>query len=555
MVSGQNYMKATTKALKELPQASDTDIRPMIEAELASIKQHPLFKDTTRMKRFLEYVVTESLEGRESRLKGYVIGLEVFDRPEDFDPQADTIVRVQAGQLRRRLDLYYSAEGKESLVRILIPKGRYAPIFEVRREVENAEIPSSKAIIASIEKRNRPGIAVLTFQNLTKDDDTNYFAEGITAEIVNALVQFRYIRIVARTANVIDDGARSSELSEIAKNYNVQFVLTGNVRRAGNLMRVSVNLISVETGEHVYSKIFDREYTPENLFDVQEEIASYVAASVAAPLGAINRYNRRLNSGRQSSMTAYESFLKFYEMNISPTASRAIILLEEFEKITQNTPQFSSAWAIVSLLNVFLITQRIPSSNPEQRLEMALSAASRAAAIDPENALAYSALFQANYHSGHLELAEKMAAKAIMLNPNDYNMLAYYAVTRALRGDIEGALAFQSAALELVARPPMWFYGSSLICSFQMKDFKGVINTVGEVTPNSEVAVQFVALSSMGHLSMKVEAQAFLDAALAIDPDFAKSIMTTIKHSYVDEQVFELLISGWRKAGLDIPNL
>lgn len=545
-------MIATTQALIELPQASDDDIRPLVEAELARIVVHPLFKDTTRMKRFLQYVVTETLEGRDKRLKGYAIGLEVFDRPDDFDPQGDTIVRVQAGQLRRRLDLYYSGDGKEAPVRILIPKGRYAPIFEIRRDADSDKTISSKAVIATIEKQNRPGVAVLTFQNLTADDDTSYFAEGITAEIINALVQFRYIRIVARTASMIDDVAPSSDLSDMAKKHNVQFALAGNVRRAGKLVRVSVNLISVGTGEHVYSKIFDREYTPENLFDIQEEVASYIAANVAAPFGAINRYNRRLNSGRQTSMTAYEAFLKFYDVNLSPTAEKASGLLEEFEQITRDTPRFSSAWAIVAILNVLMITQRIPSSKPEERLEIALAAARRAAAIDPENAMAFNALFQVNYHLGHLEVADQMAAKAIMLNPNDYNMLAYYAVTRSFQGDIEGALSFQKAALELVARPPMWFYVSSMICSFLEKKFEELISLLGEITPSSPVGVQFVGLSCLGHLSMGAEAAVFLKQAHAKDSDYAKNMLVTLKHSYVAKELHDLLLTGWEKAGLDI---
>ncbi|MEP3892124.1 MAG: hypothetical protein ABJN69_16825 [Hellea sp.] len=548
-------MTAATQALIALPHASDGNIRPLVEAELARVRAHALFKDTTRMKRFLSYVVTEALEGREDRLKGYAIGLEVFDRADDFDPQADTIVRVQAGQLRRRLDLYYASDGKDAPVRILIPKGRYAPVFEVRCEAPRLESKDERSTVVGIEKMNRPGIVVLTFQNLAADNDTKYFAEGVTAEVVNALVQFRYMRIVARTASVMDDGKASSNLSEIAKAYNVQFALAGNVRRAGKLVRVSVNLISVQTGEHVYSKIFDREYTPENLFEIQEEIASHVAASVAAPFGAINRYNRRAPIGRLSSMKAYEALLKFYEMSISPTASKAEGLLSEFEKIIIDTPRFSSAWAVISLLNTLLVTLQIPSSNPETRLKTALSTARRAVEIDPENALAFNALFQANFHSGNFDIADEVAAKSIALNPNDYNMLAYYAIALASRGNVENALSFQSAALELVARPPLWFHTSSLICKFQDQDFVTVINTVGEITPDSPVAIQVLGLSSMGHLSMTEQAQDFIKKSLSANPDYAKHVYLTMMYFHPNPEFKRLILEGWRKAGLDIPSL
>jgi len=544
-------MSGLTTALVELPQASDNNIRPLVEAELNRITQHSLFKDTTRMKRFLKYVVTEALEGRESRLKGYVIGLEVFDRADDFDPQADTIVRVQAGQLRRRLDLYYSGDGKEAPVRILIPKGRYVPIFEIRRDVTKENIEKI-GTISKIEAQNRPGIAVLSFQNLAQDRQHDYFAEGITAEMINALVQFRYLRIVARTASVTSN-ATPTELSEIAEQYGVQFVLSGNVRRAGNLVRISVNLLSTETSEHVYSKIFDRECTPENIFDVQEEVASYIAANVAAPFGAVNRYNRRLNSGRKSSLTAYEAFLKYYDMNLSPSGTKAKELLAEFEEITEKTPRFSSAWAIRAILNVFLVTQCLPPSDPNIRLAAAIKQGTRASAIDPENSLAFNALFQAHFHSGNIDMAEKMAAKAIMLNPNDYNMLAYYSLVHAFLGDHIRAIAFQNSATELIGRPPAWFFLSSLICSFQNGDFESVFEVIKDVDSDTSSAVQMLALACAGHLGRKGYCEAFKKRVLSEDSNFSLSVSESFEFWQPNDTLRQLCMKGWQKAGLEIP--
>jgi len=544
-------MTAVNQALIELPQASDGDLRPLVKAELARIRVHPLFKDTTRMKRFLSYVVTESLEGREDRLKGYAIGVEVFDRPDDFDPQADTIVRVQAGQLRRRLDLYYSSEGQDSEVRILIPKGRYAPVFEMRRAVTDANANDAVDIL-SIEAKNRPGIAVLTFQNLAQNDQHDYFAEGITAEMINALVQFRYLRIVARTASVTSSEA-STDLTEIANRYQVQFVLSGNVRRAGNLVRISVNLLSTETGEHVYSKIFDRECTPENIFDVQEEVASYIAASVAAPFGAVNRYNRRLNLGRKASLTAYEALLKYHEMCLSPSPLKATKLLSELEEVTEKTPRFSSAWAIRAILNVFLVTQCLPPSDPKTRLSAAIEHGTRASIIDPENSLAFSALFQAYFHSGNIEMAEQMAAKAIALNPNCYNMLAYYAIVQSFLGHHSRAAIFQNSATELIGRPPTWFFLSSLIGSFQNGNFESVFELIKDVNSNTSSAVQLLALACAGHLERKLYCEAFKKRVLGENLNYSQNVMESFEFWQPNDVLRQLCIEGWRKAGLDIP--
>ena len=114
------------------PVASDVPLdRRTIEAHLARVVESAQFADTTRLKRFLTHIVTEALAGRSEKLKGYPLGVDVFDKPYDFNPGTDTIVRVQASKLRARLEAYYAQEGSRDAVRIRLPKGRYVPVFEI----------------------------------------------------------------------------------------------------------------------------------------------------------------------------------------------------------------------------------------------------------------------------------------------------------------------------------------------------------------------------------------------------------------------------------------
>ena len=102
--------------------------------QLTEIQNSPLFENKNRLKRFLSYVVNESLSGNAHLIKGYTLGLEVFDKDENFDPQTDAIVRVEAGRLRRLLESYYLAEGKKSPILITLPKGKYKPEFKTRKQ-------------------------------------------------------------------------------------------------------------------------------------------------------------------------------------------------------------------------------------------------------------------------------------------------------------------------------------------------------------------------------------------------------------------------------------
>ena len=249
------------------------------------------------MKRFLRFVVEETLEGRGDLIKGYVIAVEVFDCPDDFDPQADTIVRVQAGQLRRKLGLYYADNGHSSLVKISILKVRYAPAFDFRQNPRLDEIVEPIALASEgLNQTNdpRPSLAVMSLEDLYSHqlENSDYFAEGLSAEIVNALVQFRSLRIVTLTSTVSAKIIQKS-IKDICQETGADFVLSGSVRRDGDAFRITVNLIRCETGEHIFSLVFNREHKSGCLFALQEEVASYTAVEVAAPSGAVNRYNRR----------------------------------------------------------------------------------------------------------------------------------------------------------------------------------------------------------------------------------------------------------------------
>ena len=128
----------------------------------------------------MKYLVDQTLAGNDDALKGYSIGLDVFDKPEDFDPAIDTIVRVQAGKLRSRLDLYYATDGADDPLRILVPKGSYVPVFQVAFDPDIAN-DSTRAEAAP---QSRYSIAVMPFDNLSGSPDQEFLADGIVEDVI-----------------------------------------------------------------------------------------------------------------------------------------------------------------------------------------------------------------------------------------------------------------------------------------------------------------------------------------------------------------------------------
>ena len=544
-------------------------------ARLADVRAHldvlldsDQFRDTTRMKRFLSYIVDEALAGRGERLKGYSIGLEVFDRPESFDPQTDTIVRVQAGQLRRRLDLYYSKAGRDDPVRIVVPRGGYVPVFEFREAQQEgngdgdatadtppapqaAAPPPMPAPLASRLRGpdGRPGIIVLTFTDLSLSDDRDYFAEGLTAELVNALVQFRYLRVVTRTASVTSSGPELG-VRALAERHQAEFVLTGNIRHAGENLRVSVNLIDATSGQHIYSKIFDRRYTPRNLFDIQDEIASYVAASVGAPFGAITRHHRRALPDMPR--TAYEAILRYYEMNLAPSRTKAAALREDVREVIAQTPGYSVPWAIGSLLDSFLFGQTLERDALDAHLDSALRSARKAVRLNSDSSLGWMALFLAEFYSGSDAEYEAAAARCVELNGNDAAALAYLAITRAFLGDLEDAHALHDRAVDLLPRPPRWFGAVPGIEAVLSGHHGYVLSAIGRVSPRQGVWSQMLGLAALGHLNRPRVSAQLLDALRDRHPDYDAELHACFLRWRPHDRLREVTEAGWRAAGLEI---
>src|SRR5579871_5572458 len=152
-----------TPSLATTPEEANLNGIPSAEirAQLDSVLRSRAFVQSHRIRRFLQFVVEESLLGQPHRLKEYLIGLEVFDRRDAFDPRVDSIVRVEARRLRHKLEEYYRTEGREDLTRITLRKGSYVPIFEYR---------AATAAPGILEQRRAIALAPLTLSSQSPEN-------------------------------------------------------------------------------------------------------------------------------------------------------------------------------------------------------------------------------------------------------------------------------------------------------------------------------------------------------------------------------------------------
>ncbi len=338
-----------------------------IAAALARLLDSRAFRRSERLSRFLSFVVTESLRGHASELKEFTIGCDVFDKPQTFDSRTDPIVRVEARRLRKKLLQFYSTEGRHETLRFDLPTGGYAPVI---RDTRLASIDSPlETAPRDLARSVTPGLAVLPFINLTGDADNEYFSDGLTEELIVALTKLDGLRVVAWSSA---SRLRGEDLAEAGRRLGVPTALTGSVRRSGDCLRITAQLVSTDDGRYLWSESFDRDAT--QVFAVQEEIAAAMAQTLRVRLTPTS--TRRPTQ----SLEAYHLFLKgryFWNKRLNDDLRKAIAL---FEQSIALDPEYAAAHA--GLADSWIVLAKLGVEDPSRAMPFARDIALRALAID-----------------------------------------------------------------------------------------------------------------------------------------------------------------------------
>ena len=282
--------------------------RDEIRAQLDRILGSDTFVNSDRLSRFLRYVVERTVAGDGDRLKEYVIGTEVFERGEQYDPRVDSIVRVEAGRLRAKLDAYYNASGTSDPIVIRMRRGGYAPVFEQRlpstamRRRNRLRIAGASAAlllvalavwgVAAWGERFRAApesaapavtIAVLPFANYSSGETEALLAARVTDGVTSELARLGTLGVVSRTSALQFAGVRRS-LREVARALNADVVMEGTVERDASGLRVVARLVDASTDRKFWAEEFTG--TTASLPELQRRIA---AAAGAAAVKARDR--------------------------------------------------------------------------------------------------------------------------------------------------------------------------------------------------------------------------------------------------------------------------
>ena len=301
-------------------------------------------------------------------------------------------------------------------------------------------------------------IAVLPFENMSGDAANEYFSDGISEELLNQLAKMPELRVAARTSSFSFKGEKA-EVGEIARTLKVRMVLEGSVRKQGDRVRITAQLIDAAEGFHIWSETYDRDL--KDIFAIQDEIARAIAKELKVKLvGAANDAVAGGNGAAAPNATGTQD-LEAYDLYLRGLAQwqlRTAASLREaerlFEQAAARDPKFARAWAGIALVNIvfpYWDNVDVPAVERKGR-----AAASRAVELDPRSAEAVAALgYAARLHVDTLVEGKVLLQHAIDLNPSYPTAHQWLGLLAQQLGDLEGALVHFEKARELDPRAPV----------------------------------------------------------------------------------------------------
>jgi len=323
---------------------------------------------------------------------------------------------------------------------------------------------------SGVELPAGPSIAVLPFRNLSGETSQDLFAESLTHDIVTGLTRSSHLFVLGGNISAALDNA-GAEPAEAGQRLGVSYLLSGNVQKSGDRLRVGAELTDVAAARRIWSQQYDRESTAENLFDVQDDIRERIVATLSDLHGVIYSNQSKQSVQRPTdSLNAYEclSVALLYDKNITP--ENHLRARQSLERAIEIDPNYDEAWAHLS----WIYTDELAYGfNPlPDSMERALKAARKGVELNPDNHHNHWLLSRVHYFMGNRELFFAEARKSLDLNSSDGTTLGLLGIYTAWAGEWDRGIDMLGKASKLNPRHPDYYHTCFGVAAFAGGDYE-----------------------------------------------------------------------------------
>jgi adenylate cyclase len=467
----------------------------------------------------------------------YGDGVNIAARLEGLaEPGGITLSGMVHEAVRSRVAAQFADLGEQSVKNIGAP----VRAFRVLREASDA----AAAVLgpAALPLPGKPSIAVLPFTNMGGDAEHEYFADGIVEDIITELSRYSELFVIARNSTFTYKG-RAVKVQDVRRDLGVHYVVEGSVRRSGNRVRLTVQLIDATTGNHVWAERYDRDFV--DLFDLQDELTRAIVATLPGRLGAAEA--ERLRRKPPSDMAAFDYLLagKIHHHRATPEDNDEALRL--LDKAIALDPQFAQAYAWKAC-TLGQAAERGFRDPPEKFLMLAWEEINKAVALDENDVECHRLLCEVCIETRQLDQAVMHNERALAMNPNDPRLVAQKGEVLTWLGQPAEAVEWLKTAMRLDphgAPARAHLLGRALFGARQYAEALEAFRRIRSPRPGH---LAFMAACA-AQLDRDDEARERLAAALALKPDLAiKSFVAGLYYREASDR--EHLAAALRKAGL-----
>jgi adenylate cyclase len=456
----------------------------------------------------------------------YGDGVNIAARLEGLaEPGGICISRTVFNHVTNKVNLGFEDLGEQEVKNIPEPLRVY------RVELAQIEAPQSRNV-AAIEKPltlpDKPSIAVLPFDNMSGDPEQEYFADGVTEDIITELSRFKDLFVTARNSTFSFKG-QSLEVKEVGRRLGVRYVVEGSVRRAGKRLRITAQLIDALNDAHLWAERYDRDL--EDIFAVQDEVTRAIVTEIEPHLASTERERARRKPPEY--LGAWECYQRGLWHTYQHTAEDSAKGQELFRRAIELEPAFAAPHAALGFSLYYEVVGGLVS-DPGDRLSRALDEARAAIAADEWDAFGHEVLGRILLLHGEHDASIAAHETSLKLNPNYAN--AHYGLAFALcfTGHPEQAMRELDAAQRLSPHDPLLWafmtiksFALTLLCRY---DEALVWAKRAQQSPNATVWAYFTEVVPLTCLGRVEEAREALNRALKIKPDLSTGFFERILH-------------------------
>ena len=434
-----------------------------------------------------------------------------------------------------KLEVEFADMGGQSLKNIAAPVHVYKVQVSTGNGTDDTGI-ASKALF------RRPAVAVLPFENMSGDPDQEYFVDGLTEDIIAALSHWRSFPVIARNSTFAYKGT-SPDIRKVGEELGARYVIEGSVRKGGNRVRVSAQLIDAGTGHHVWAERYDRAI--DDFFALQDEMANRIAAIVEPALAKAE--GGRIATKQPTDFAAWEYCLKGFDHLGKYTKEDNILARDMFTSALALDPNYARAYSGIAYTHCRDIRFRF-TEDKEVSCRAAFDAARRAIALDDTDSQAHVMLSRAYTHMGDRESAIAEGRRALALNPHDTDALVFTGYMLVFSGEAKEGIALIERGLELNPLDPRNFSNMTnlSLAYLYLGDYDEAVRWGREATRrNPDYFESHVNLAAaLGYLDHGKEARALLAR-------FDKTAGANVRdRSWYRQDVLDALLVGLNKAGV-----